>query len=116
MLKYTVMRLGLFAVCLVVVWAVWLRRLEGDVGSLIRTYPDQTFWGLVIAAVTSMAISFFALRDMREDISADINKRVTQRLAARAEASAAEHPQRRGVSRAADEDAADEDAEADSRG
>ncbi len=112
MLKYTVVRLGLFAVCFGVVWAVWLRGLDSDFGSLIRSYPDQMFWGLVIAAVVSMAISFFALRQMREDISTGINDRVNRRLSARAEAAAAEHPNRRRT--AADEDAEAEDAEAES--
>mgnify|MGYP001374542624 FL=1 len=109
MLKYTVVRLGLFAVCFVVVWAVWLRGLDSDFGSLIRRYPDQMFWAVVIAAIASMAISFFALRGMREDISEGINERVNRRMAAQAEAATHEHPQRR---RLGDEDAEAEDAAA----
>ena len=114
MLKYTVVRLGLFAVCYGIVWAVWLRGLDSDFGSLILTHPDQMFWGLVIAAVSSMAVSFFALRQMRDDISDGINERVNRRLSAKAAADAAEaahHPQRRRS--AADADADAEDAEAD---
>jgi hypothetical protein len=113
-LKYTVVRLGLFAVCFGIVWAVWLRGLDSDLGSLLRTYPDQMFWGLVIAAVSSMAVSFFALRGMREQISDGINARVNRRLSARAEAAGA--PGTTGSKRrraAVDEDADAEDAEAD---
>ena len=117
MLKYTVVRLGLFAVCFGIVWAVWLRGLDSDFGSLIRSYPDQMFWGLVIAAVSSMAVSFFALRQMREDISTGINERVNRRLSAKGadtdSANLASAPRRRS---AADDDADAEDAEADSAG
>ena len=116
MLKYTVVRLGLFAVCFGIVWAVWLRGLDSDFGSLIRSYPDQMFWGLVIAAVTSMAVSFFALRQMREDISTGINERVNRRLSAKGgdtDPASSEGAQRRRS--AADDDADAEDAEADSQ-
>lgn len=100
MLKYTVVRLQLFAVCFGIVWAVWLRGLDGDFGSLIRSYPDQMFWGLVIAAVSSMAVSFFALRQMREDISTGINERVNRRLSAKgADTDSANPRARRGAAR-----------------
>jgi hypothetical protein len=115
-LKYTVVRLGLFAVCFGIVWAVWLRGLNSDFGSLIRTHPDQMFWGLVIAAVSSMIVSFFALRQMREHISDGINERVNRRLRGRAEAAASDGSdgsKRRRT--AADDDADAEDAEADAQ-
>ncbi|MFZ1287094.1 MAG: DUF4229 domain-containing protein [Candidatus Phosphoribacter sp.] len=112
MLKYSVLRIGLFAVCFAVIWAVWLRGLESDFMSLVRRYPDQVFWALVAAAVISMIVSLFGLRRMREDISQSINDRVNARLEMRAR-NAAEHPERRSARSGLDADAADEDAEAD---
>jgi hypothetical protein len=91
MIRYTVLRLLIFAVCLFVFWVLGLRS-ETELPYLV-----------IAAAVTSMVISFFALRPMREQFSSQIAHRVEERTAAR--------QARREQSGPADEDA--EDAEVD---
>lgn len=66
-LKYTVLRLGLFVVCLV------LLRLAGAGGLLL----------LVLAAGVSMALSFLLLRRPREELAAVVHTRVQRRVAQR---------------------------------
>ncbi|MGV1007931.1 MAG: DUF4229 domain-containing protein [Dermatophilaceae bacterium] len=69
MLKYTVLRLGIFAVCFGVLWLVGMRS------------PDQFFLLLLLAALISMGISFFALKGPRNQLSEQIDARVTRALA-----------------------------------
>ena len=69
MLKFTVLRLGIFFVCLGLLWLVGLRS------------PDQLFLLLLLAAVISMVISFFALKGPRDELSEKIDARVNRALA-----------------------------------
>ncbi|MGB8382409.1 MAG: DUF4229 domain-containing protein [Dermatophilaceae bacterium] len=69
MLKFTVLRLGIFFVCLGLLWLVGLRS------------PDQLFLLLLLAAVISMVISFFALKGPRGELSEKIDARVNRALA-----------------------------------
>jgi hypothetical protein len=71
MIHYTVLRLLIFAVCLFVFWLLGLRS-ETELPYLV-----------IAAALTSMVISYFALRPMRERFSAQVAHRVEQRSAAR---------------------------------
>ncbi len=84
MLKYSLARVGLFVVCFLVVWAVWLRGLEPDPGRLMKTLPDQVLIAMVIAAVSSMVLSIWLLRGLRAAASDRINARVTHSLQERA--------------------------------
>lgn len=71
MLKFTVLRLGIFFVCLGLLWLVGLRS------------PDQLFLLLLLAAVISMVISFFALKGPRDELSEKIDARVNRAIARR---------------------------------
>lgn len=74
MLLYSVLRLVIFAGCLVLLWLLGLRA------------PDQQLLLVVLVGVLSMAISFVALRRQRERLSSRISERV-ERSAARRNAS-----------------------------
>nr|WP_306239110.1 DUF4229 domain-containing protein [Ornithinimicrobium cryptoxanthini] len=86
--KYTVYRLGLFLVALLVLLLVDL----------------QPLWAVVIAGLFSMVTSLFLLRGPREEAARNIEERVAASRARRAEKVASERT---------DED--DEDAEIDQR-
>ncbi|WP_256841398.1 DUF4229 domain-containing protein [Ornithinimicrobium cryptoxanthini] len=88
MFKYTVYRLGLFLVALLVLLLVDL----------------QPLWAVVIAGLFSMVTSLFLLRGPREEAARNIEERVAASRARRAEKVASERT---------DED--DEDAEIDQR-
>lgn len=88
MFKYTVYRLGLFLVALLVLLLVNL----------------QPLWAIVIAGLFSMVTSLFLLRGPREEAARTIEERLAASRARRAEKVASERT---------DED--DEDAEIDQR-
>ncbi len=69
MLKFSVLRLAIFFACLGLLWLAGLRS------------PDQLFLLLLLAAVISMVISFFALKGPRNQFSAQIDDRVNRALA-----------------------------------
>ncbi|MFN2320639.1 MAG: DUF4229 domain-containing protein [Dermatophilaceae bacterium] len=72
MIRYSLLRLLIFAVALYVFWLLGLRS------------ETQLPYLVIAAALTSMVISYFALRPMREQFSAQLAHRVEQRTAARA--------------------------------
>ncbi|MGA8048083.1 MAG: DUF4229 domain-containing protein [Dermatophilaceae bacterium] len=90
MIRYTLLRLLIFGACLYLFWLLGLRS-ETELPYLV-----------IAAALTSMVISFFALRPMRERFSAQVAHRIEQRTAAKSA---------RRQEEGADEDA--EDAEVD---
>ncbi|MFJ9869331.1 DUF4229 domain-containing protein [Streptomyces sp. NPDC101165] len=71
MLRYTLMRLGIFAGCFVVVWgAVYA-------GLFPRGFGDSNFlWVMLLALVLSAPISFVVLRRERDRASVQIVSRV----------------------------------------
>jgi hypothetical protein len=71
MLRYTVLRLLVFAASLALLWLLGLR---GEENVLLL---------VVGAALLSMVVSFFALRRFREDTSVKIAERLDQRAEAR---------------------------------
>ncbi|HRW18033.1 MAG TPA: DUF4229 domain-containing protein [Dermatophilaceae bacterium] len=93
MLKYTLARLGLFAACFGLIWLLGMRG------------RDQQLLLLLLAAVSSMALSFVLLRPMREQLSDQINERVTASMAAHAERRAQAEP---GEDELAEDDELDE--------
>ncbi|MFD5793704.1 MULTISPECIES: DUF4229 domain-containing protein [Streptomyces] len=71
MLRYTLMRLGIFAGCLVVVWGAVYS------GIFPRGFGDSNFlWVLLLAMVLSAPISFVVLRRERDRASVQIVNRV----------------------------------------
>ncbi|MBJ6639814.1 DUF4229 domain-containing protein [Streptomyces sp. DHE7-1] len=71
MLRYTLMRLGIFAGCLVVVWGAVYS------GIFPRGFGDSNFlWVLLLALVLSAPISWVVLRRERERASVRIVDRV----------------------------------------
>ncbi|MGW0082592.1 DUF4229 domain-containing protein [Streptomyces sp. NPDC003393] len=82
MLRYTLMRLGIFVGCLVVVWGlVRLGIAPRGLGS------SNGLWIALLALVVSAPISFVALRKERDRASAQVARRV-DRMKANMEASA----------------------------
>ncbi|MET9291566.1 DUF4229 domain-containing protein [Streptomyces sp. NPDC003077] len=79
-LRYTAMRLGIFVVCLAVVWALaFFRIIPLGVGS------SNAVWLLLLAVVISAPLSFVLLRKQRDAMSEQIVDKVErqkQRLAA----------------------------------
>ena len=71
MIRYSLLRLLIFAVCL---WLFWLLGLRSE---------TELPYLVVAAALTSMVISYFALRPMREQFSAQLAHRIEQRNAAK---------------------------------
>ncbi|MFI5976779.1 DUF4229 domain-containing protein [Streptomyces sp. NPDC051452] len=71
MLRYTLMRLGIFAGCLVVVWGAVYS------GIFPRGYGNANFlWLLLLAMVISAPISWVVLRGERDRASARVAGRV----------------------------------------
>ncbi len=71
MLRYTLMRLGLFVGCLVVVWGlVHFGIAPRGLGS------SNGLWIALLALVVSAPISFVALRKERDRASAQVARRV----------------------------------------
>ncbi|MER6470451.1 DUF4229 domain-containing protein [Streptomyces collinus] len=71
MLRYTLMRLGIFAGCLVVVWGAVYS------GIFPRGFGDSNFlWVLLLAMVLSAPISFVVLRKERDRVSVRIAGKV----------------------------------------
>jgi len=98
-LKYSLSRLVLFAVCFGLAW------LGFSLASPDHTVDqDQVLFALLIGALVSMALSWVLLKRMREDISDRINERVAARTHVGADGQATD---RRSVDELA------EDAEAD---
>ncbi|MET9682015.1 DUF4229 domain-containing protein [Streptomyces coeruleorubidus] len=81
MLRYTLMRLGIFAGCLVVVWGlVYSGLAPRGLGS------SNGLWIVMLALLLSAPISFVVLRKERDRASAQIVQRV-DRMKANMEAS-----------------------------
>ncbi|MFD6414736.1 DUF4229 domain-containing protein [Streptomyces sp. NPDC060194] len=79
-LRYTAMRLGVFAVTLPVVWLlVWVGGFPAGLGD------SNLLWVLLLAIVISAPLSFVLLRKQREAMSEQIVARV-DRTKARIEA------------------------------
>ncbi|MFF4043968.1 MULTISPECIES: DUF4229 domain-containing protein [unclassified Streptomyces] len=71
MLRYTLMRLGIFAGCFVVVWGAVYS------GIFPRGFGDSNFlWVMLLALVLSAPISFVVLRKERDRASVQIVNRV----------------------------------------
>jgi len=101
-LKYSLWRLALFAVCFAIAWGAFaITTPDRSVGE------DQTLYALLIGALGSMVLSWFFLKRMRQDISDRINERVAAHAEAKAADAAGTGPDRRS------EDELAEDAEAD---
>lgn len=71
MMRYTVLRLLVFVGCLAALWLVGLR---GEDNALLLVAG---------AAVLSAVISYFALRRVREDYSAQLAERIERRTASK---------------------------------
>ncbi|MEU6443926.1 DUF4229 domain-containing protein [Streptomyces sp. NPDC047046] len=71
MLRYTLMRFGVFAGCFVVVWALVYS------GALPKGLGDSNYlWVILLALVISAPLSFVLLRGVRDDASRQIVERV----------------------------------------
>ncbi|MFB7588460.1 DUF4229 domain-containing protein [Streptomyces sp. NPDC056169] len=71
MLRYTLMRLGIFAGCFFALWGLVY------VGVLPRGLGDSNLlWVLVLAIVVSAPLSFVLLRKQRDDMSVEIVEKV----------------------------------------
>ncbi|EGJ75473.1 hypothetical protein STTU_2684 [Streptomyces sp. Tu6071] len=71
MLRYTLMRFGVFAGCFVVVWALVYS------GVLPKGLGDSNYlWVIFLALVISAPLSFVLLRGVRDDASRKIVERV----------------------------------------
>ncbi|SEE77873.1 DUF4229 domain-containing protein [Streptomyces sp. Ag109_O5-10] len=80
MLRYTLMRLGIFAGCLLVVWGLVYA------GAFPRGFGDSNFlWVLLLSLVLSAPISFVVLRKERDRASVQVARRV-ERMQANIEA------------------------------
>ncbi|WP_431035837.1 DUF4229 domain-containing protein [Streptomyces sp. P6-2-1] len=71
MLRYTLMRFGVFAGCFVVVWALVYS------GVLPKGLGDSNYlWVILLALVISAPLSFVLLRGVRDEASRKIVERV----------------------------------------
>lgn len=71
MLRYSLMRLGIFAGCFFALWGLVY------VGVLPRGLGDSNLlWVLVLAIVVSAPLSFVLLRRQRDDMSVEIVEKV----------------------------------------
>ncbi|MFI9121445.1 DUF4229 domain-containing protein [Streptomyces bikiniensis] len=71
MLRYTVLRLGIFAGCFLALWGLVY------VGALPRGLGDSNLlWVLVLSVVVSAPLSFVLLRGQRDEMSAEIAEKV----------------------------------------
>ncbi|MCZ0979990.1 DUF4229 domain-containing protein [Streptomyces diastatochromogenes] len=67
MLRYTLLRLGIFAGCFLALWGLV------SVGVLPRGLGDSNLlWVLVLAIVISAPLSFVLLRKVRDEASAEV--------------------------------------------
>lgn len=90
MLRYMLLRLGIFVVCFFVIWGlVYVRVLPAGLGS------SNLLWVLLLALLISAPLSFVLLRGAREAASVQVSERV-------------ERTKRNLAVSAAQEDAADE--------
>ncbi|MDX3098644.1 DUF4229 domain-containing protein [Streptomyces sp. ME01-24h] len=95
MLRYSLMRLGLFAACFLVVWGlVRVRVLPAGLGD------SNLLWVMLLALVTSAPLSFVVLRGVREQASVQVASRV-ERTKANLAASAAQEDEADDASRSA---------------
>ncbi|MEU2118876.1 DUF4229 domain-containing protein [Streptomyces sp. NPDC016459] len=80
MLRYTLMRLGIFAGCFLALWGLVY------VGALPRGLGDSNLlWVLMLSLVISAPLSFVLLRKVRDEASAEVAAKVDRakdRLAA----------------------------------
>ncbi|MEU4064268.1 DUF4229 domain-containing protein [Streptomyces wedmorensis] len=80
MLRYTLMRLGIFAGCFLALWGLVY------IGVLPRGLGDSNLlWVLVLSIVVSAPLSFVLLRKVRDEASAEVVAKVDRakgRLAA----------------------------------
>ncbi|MCX4882769.1 MULTISPECIES: DUF4229 domain-containing protein [unclassified Streptomyces] len=84
MLRYTLMRLGIFAGCLVVVWGLVYS------GVVPRGLGDSNgMWVVLLSLLISAPISFVVLRKERDRASVQVVQRV-DRMKANLEANAAQ--------------------------
>ncbi|WP_459182822.1 DUF4229 domain-containing protein [Streptomyces sp.] len=71
MLRYTLLRLGLFVGCSAVIWGlVYVRVLPAGLGS------SNLLWVMLLALVISAPLSFVLLRGAREAAAAHVSQRV----------------------------------------
>ncbi|MFF7210573.1 DUF4229 domain-containing protein, partial [Streptomyces sp. NPDC008238] len=71
MLRYSLMRLGLFAACFLVIWGlVYVRVLPSGLGD------SNLLWVMLLALVISAPLSFVVLRGVREEASVQVSARV----------------------------------------
>ncbi|MGW8365406.1 DUF4229 domain-containing protein [Streptomyces wedmorensis] len=80
MLRYTLMRLGIFAGCFLALWGlVYVEVLPRGLGD------SNLLWVLVLSIVVSAPLSFVLLRKVRDEASAEVVAKVDRakgRLAA----------------------------------
>ncbi|MFE0627700.1 DUF4229 domain-containing protein [Streptomyces sp. NPDC058864] len=95
MLRYSLMRLGLFAACFLAIWGlVYVRALPAGLGD------SNLLWVMLLALVISAPLSFVVLRGVREEASVQVATRV-ERTKANLAASAAQEDEADDASRAA---------------
>ncbi|MEU1619039.1 DUF4229 domain-containing protein [Streptomyces sp. NPDC005722] len=95
MLRYSLMRLGLFAACFLVIWGlVYVRVLPSGLGD------SNLLWVMLLALVISAPLSFVVLRGVREEASVQVSARV-ERTKANLAANAAQEDEADDASRAA---------------
>ena len=71
MLRYTLMRLGIFAGCFLALWGlVYLEVLPRGLGD------SNLLWVLVLSIVVSAPLSFVLLRKVRDEASAEVVAKV----------------------------------------
>jgi hypothetical protein len=71
MLRYTLLRLGLFVGCFAVLWGlVYVRVLPAGLGN------SNLLWVMLLALVISAPLSFVLLRGHREAASVHVSQRV----------------------------------------
>lgn len=85
MLRYTLMRLGLFAGSFLVIWGlVYVRVLPAGLGK------SNLLWVILLALVVSAPLSFVMLRDARERAAVQVSQRVERTRANMAATAASE--------------------------
>jgi hypothetical protein len=95
MLRYSLMRLGLFAACFLVIWGlVYVRVLPAGLGD------SNLLWVMLLALVISAPLSFVVLRGAREQASVQVAARV-ERTRANLAANAAQEDAADDAARAA---------------
>ncbi|MGW3244987.1 DUF4229 domain-containing protein [Streptomyces sp. NPDC001070] len=95
MLRYSLMRLGLFAACFLAIWGlVYVRVLPAGLGD------SNLLWVMLLALVISAPLSFVVLRGAREQASVQVAVRV-ERTRANLAANAAQEDAADDAARAA---------------